>query len=240
MSIREHFESPLPQAVPSEEDLAESVDWIGAGGVNEIQDQGNCGSCWSFSATASIEGAHFARTGELLKLSEQQFIDCTKRRTGCKGGWYGDGMKSAYDQPQELLKDYKYTKSQNRKCLWRERDGKVRTEGYSLLKPSKNLAVYKAAVMEAPISVTVNSAVVAFKNYKSGIINSMEDCPEAFTHAVNIVGYGVEGDQEYWMVRNSWGTKWGDQGYVKIGINGDGPGICGIQSFGAKVRTTDL
>ena len=94
--------------------------------------------------------------------------------------------------------------------------------------------------MNGPIAATLNSRATAFKNYKRGIIDSAEECPTKFTHAVAIVGYGKEGDQEYYMVKNSWGTWWGDEGYVKIGINGDGDGVCGIQSFGAYVETTDL
>ena len=67
--------------------LADSMDWVAKGAVNEVQDQGNCGSCWAFSAIASMEGQHFVQSGELLKLSEQQCVDCDKDSYGCSGGW---------------------------------------------------------------------------------------------------------------------------------------------------------
>jgi C1A family cysteine protease len=89
------------------DDLAESVNWVEAGGVNPIQDQKTCGSCWAFGAIAQLEGTEFARTGNLYKLSEQQIVDCVGEN-GCKGGWYGKALRASSEQPVMLAKDYKY------------------------------------------------------------------------------------------------------------------------------------
>jgi cathepsin F len=88
--------------------LADSVDWRTKGAVNPVQNQGMCGSCWAFSSTAAIEGAHFLKTGQLLKLSEQQFVDCDKQSSGCNGGLEIWAFQYAKSNPLELETDYPY------------------------------------------------------------------------------------------------------------------------------------
>jgi C1A family cysteine protease len=116
---------------------------------------------------------------------------------------------------------------------------------YKLLK-RKNLDNFKASVMAAPLTATLNSKAKAFKYYKSGVIDTMEACPIGYSHAVNIVGYGHDDKQDvdYWLIRNSWGTKWGEDGYAKIAIvddsQEDGKGVCGIHMFVTRIETTDF
>lgn len=84
-------QSPFVEATQatllSTEDIPASIDWRTKGAVNAVKDQGQCGSCWAFSATVAVEGAHFQQTGKLLSLSEQQLVDCDKKSDGCNGGW---------------------------------------------------------------------------------------------------------------------------------------------------------
>lgn len=111
-------------------DLPASIDWRTKGAVNPIKDQGQCGSCWAFSATAAIEGAHAIKTGELLDLAEQQLVDCAAACHGCNGGWQYEAFRYLGYTKQETTSDYPYTAKTGTTCNYDKTKGKVSVTGY--------------------------------------------------------------------------------------------------------------
>jgi len=168
--------------------LSQSVDWRSKGAVNPVQDQGMCGSCWAFSATAAMEGEHFLKTGKLLKLSEQQFVDCDPQSEGCDGGLEAYAFQYAKKNPQELESDYKYT-MRTGKCKAESKKELVSATSYTAV-PKKSDKQLKAAIDQQPTCVSVD-AETDFQFYDSGILN-VKNCGTDLDHAVTAVGYGSE------------------------------------------------
>lgn len=208
--------------------LAAQVDWRKKGVVNKVQDQGQCGSCWAFSSVAAIESSHAINTGKLLKLSEQHFVDCDyskKKNEGCDGGLEVWAFEYAEKNKISLESDYPY-KARNQKCKATKDMGKVGVEKYFEVK-SKKVKALKKAVSKQPTCIGIDADSKAFSFYTKGIMDDKK-CGKDQDHAVTAVGYGSENDKEYLIVRNSWGADWGEDGYFRIAIDKDGPGICGI------------
>ena len=214
----------------STSDLPDSVDWRDQNAVTPVKDQGQCGSCWSFSATGSMEGAWAIANSELVSLSEQQLVDCSASYgdMGCNGGLMDDAFEYAIDNGMCSEEDDPYT-AENGSCD-------------SACKPvvsmsgckdvaSRNQMDLMAAVANGPVSVAIEADTSTFQLYTSGIIDSAS-CGTNLDHGVLVVGYGADEDTGdlYWLVKNSWGTSWGDEGYVKIArtTSTSDPGICGI------------
>jgi KDEL-tailed cysteine endopeptidase len=200
-----------------------SIDWRKNGAVNGVKDQGQCGSCWAFSTVASLEGAHFVKTGKLVDLSEQQLVDCSTENDGCDGG----SMDTAFDYTSKtpLTTEAKYPyKAQDGNCK-KNLKGIVGSTGHTDVAPNNN-AQLKAAVAKQPVSIAIEADQNAFQGYNGGVLNS-KACGTQLDHGVTIVGYGTEGSQPYWIVRNSWGASWGESGYIRI-ADVAGAGICGI------------
>jgi C1A family cysteine protease len=205
-----------------------SVDWRTKGAVNPVQDQGQCGSCWAFSSTAAMEGAHFLKTGKLLKLSEQQFVDCDPQSDGCDGGLEMYAFEYAKKNAQELEKNYPYTGKTGRKCKATKSEELVEATSYAAV-PKKSSAQLKAAVALQPTCVSVDASSSKWQMYSGGIYtDKKKTTARDLDHAVTAVGYGSENGQDYWIVRNSWTASWGEEGYIRIADNGDGSGIDGI------------
>merc|ERR1712086_1028164 len=207
---------------------ADSKDWRADGAVNPVKNQAQCGSCWAFSATCAAEGAHFIKTGELLSLSEQELVSCSKIDMGCNGGLQSRAFFYLEHHEQELESAYPYTSGTgvNGKCLFDKTKGKVGMKTYTNV-PANSVEQLKAAIDKQPVAVTIEADKTVFQQYTSGIMDSAA-CGTSLDHAVAAVGYGTEGGQDYYIVRNSWGASWGDEGYIKIAAV-EGKGICGIQ-----------
>ncbi len=213
---------------------ATSVNWVDAGAVTPVKDQGQCGSCWAFSSTGSLEGAHFIATGTLESFSEQQLVDCAFVSYGnyaCNGGlqenaynYYEDGNKA------ELESVYPYTSGTTMKrstCAYSKSSATaVSVSDYLAVTPD-NVSQMKAALDKQPLAVSIEADKMVFQTYQSGVMSSTK-CGTSLDHAVLAVGYGTENGEDYWLVKNSWNTTWGDQGYIKLAIV-DGEGICGVQ-----------
>lgn len=209
------------------------VDWRAENAVTPVQNQGTCGSCWAFSAIAALEGEHAIKSGKLLKLSEQQCLDCSKDGS-CGGGFQSDCFDEGESENINTVEQYPY--SGWKSACWAKTDGPVKVNDYAKL-AKKSESQLKAAIAKQPVSVTVDAGSYPFMHYIEGIITDAT-CGSSLDHAVTAVGYGSEDGQDYYLVKNSWGADWGESGYVRIGMNGDGAGICGIQQL-SLVPTTN-
>jgi KDEL-tailed cysteine endopeptidase len=203
------------------------VDWVKDGAVNAVQNQGSCGSCWAFGTVGAIEGAHFIATGELLKFSEQQFVDCCHAgyNQGCNGGFQNDAFKWAEKNPLCLDSDYTKYHAAEGTCTSDKCSKKYEplTACHSVV--SYDVDSLKAALEKEPVSVTIDAGSAAFQNYASGILDS-SSCGIGLNHAVLGVGFGTN----FVTIKNSWGSGWGDNGYIHITDSQTTrkEGICGI------------
>jgi hypothetical protein len=206
----------------------DSVDWRSKGAVNPIKDQARCGSCWAFSAVCALEGAHQIKTGELISMSEQQVVSCDKVSQGCNGGWQHAAFTYFKKTADETESDYPYTSGGGAtgRCSPDASKEKYFVDSYSNVQKN-SVSQLKAAIAQQPVSVTIEADQLVFQLYKTGVMDSTS-CGTNLDHAVAAVGYGSESGQDYYIVRNSWGTSWGDAGYIKIAAV-EGKGICGIQ-----------
>jgi C1A family cysteine protease len=212
----------------SEVDTPASVDWRTQGAVNPVKNQAQCGSCWAFSATFANEGAHFLKSGELLSLSEQELVSCDPNSMGCNGGLQAYAFMYLEQHGQNLESAYPYTSGHGvtGTCNHAKATGPVSDTGYTNI-PAQSISQLKAALAKQPVALTIEADQLVFQMYTHGILDSAS-CGTQLDHAVGGVGYGTENGQDYWIVRNSWGSSWGDQGYIKIAAV-PGKGICGVQ-----------
>lgn len=216
------FESTA-SSVPS------SMDWRGKA-VTSVKNQGQCGSCWSFSSAGAMEGAYAVSTGDLVDLSEQQLMDCTWSYGdfGCSGGLMDNAFAYAIDHGMCLEDDVPYL-AENQKCASMPQCDVVAKFSDCFDVTPNNQVHLKEAVSFQPVSVAIEADTRVFQFYKSGIIDSA-DCGTTLDHGVLVVGYGEDNGQKYWTVKNSWGSDWGESGYVRIARSDstDDEGICGI------------
>ena len=214
-----------------------SVDWTTKGAVTKVKNQGSCGSCWSFSATGSMEGAHFIKTGTLLSLSEQQLVDCSTKNHGCGGGDMDLAFQYTESAPLETEDNYPYKgrKFFHKGCEYDSSKGEVKATSFKDVTPNSSEAL-KAAIAKGPVSVAIEADKRAFQSYTSGVLKNTAGCGTNLDHGVLAVGYGVENGTPYYKVKNSWGATWGEDGYIKLEIV-DGKGTCGIQMAATQPQT---
>jgi C1A family cysteine protease len=218
--------------------VPESVDWVTKGAVTNIKDQGQCGSCWSFSTTGALEGAYFIKYGVLEAFSEQQLVDCDNyhnggKDLGCKGGlmdnaftWIGDngGLCSETEYPY-FSGQTKSSGSCKTSCK-NVKNSKI-TEFVDIIKSSDDEMM--KAISKQPVSIAIEADQREFQLYKSGVFST--SCGVNLDHGVLVVGYGNENNLDYYLVKNSWGTSWGDNGFIKLGRGkqyNNGDGQCGL------------
>jgi len=208
-----------------------SVDWTTKGVVTPVKNQGDCGSCWAFSATGSIECNYAIAHGQLNSLSEQQLVDCSvsEGNLGCDGGEMDSAFKYVMKEGGLCSEtEYPYT-AQDGKCQSSTCGTKYDAiKSYTDVTKQDEQALEMAAAAGC-VSVAIEADQFAFQYYSSGILTGT--CGTNLDHGVLVVGYGTDSGQEYWKVKNSWGTSWGENGYVLIckdcGANG-AQGECGI------------
>ncbi len=213
--------------------LPASVNWVSKGAVTPIKNQGQCGSCWAFSTTGSLEGCHFIKTGSLISLSEEQLVECSSWNNGCNGGNFDWAFQFTESNPLELESSYPYVAPNVQSCHQDASKEVFGATGFKDVAYGDNTAL-KASIVDGPTSVAIEADQTCFQSYKSGVLSASNcDCGTALDHAVLAVGYGSENGTPYILVKNSWGTVWGDNGYIKMAdISGDG--TCGINNQASR------
>ncbi len=212
---------PVLAYTPYNSPLPASIDWVAKGAVTGVKNQGQCGSCWAFSTTGSVEGAWYLATGELVSLSEQQLVDCSvpEGNQGCNGGM----MDNAFEY---IVKNggicseaaYPYTSGSgfsNGTCAATSCAPVAHLKGYVDVTPNNETALLEA-VAQQPVSVAVEADGLDWQFYGGGVVT--DACGTNLDHGVLVVGYGVDpvaGD--FWKVKNSWGAAWGEEGYIRLG-----------------------
>lgn len=211
------------------EEVPKEKNWVTLDAVTPVKNQGQCGSCWSFSATGAIEGANAITNGKLASLSEQELVDCSKRygNMGCNGGLMDNAFHYVIDNGLCSESDYPYTASDDT-CVSTDCTPIVKISDCADVIVNNELAL-KEAVSKQPVSVAIEADTKTFQLYSSGVLTS-DSCGTNLDHGVLVVGYGTEDDTPYWLVKNSWGDTWGEDGYIKIGRSDSesSKGICGI------------
>jgi C1A family cysteine protease len=206
-----------------------SVDWRGKA-VTPVKNQGQCGSCWAFSTTGSVEGLYALTQGTLKSFSEQQLVDCAKSgpdgNQGCNGGEMDLAFTYLETNKLETEADYPYQGTDD-SCAYDASKGVFSVKGFVDV-PQNSTQQLENAVAKGPVSVAIEADSFVFQLYFGGIIKS-ESCGTDLDHGVLVVGYGTEAGQDYWILKNSWGSSWGENGFFRIAKGGDGPGICGLQ-----------
>lgn len=236
--------------VPKGYKAPDSLDWVAKGAVTPVKNQAQCGSCWAFSTTGSVEGAYQIANGDLVSLSEEDLVQCDHNGdNGCQGGLMDNAFKFVEKNGIAAESAYGYISGTGIRGLCKpklEADEVVTVTGFKDV-PSGDEDALKTAVALGPVSVAIEADKSVFQLYKSGVLDSA-GCGTNLDHGVLVVGYGTHkgifGSKDYWTVKNSWGPTWGDAGYIKLarGTTAKPKNMCGVASqasypTGAKAAT---
>jgi len=209
---------------PSNVEIPESVNWVKEGLVTPVKNQGQCGSCWAFSTTGSLEGQMFRKTGKLPNLSEQNLVDCSRDygNMGCHGGWMDYAFSYIKDNMGiDSENGYPYYARELGYCYYRTVYKTGDVSGWFDLSPGNETNLKLGVAVVGPISVAIDASHPSLQHYHSGIYYE-EKCGNTLRdldHAVLVVGYGTENGQDYWLIKNSWSERWGEGGYFKMARN---------------------
>jgi cathepsin L len=196
----------------------DAIDWRDKGVVNPVKDQAQCGSCWAFSTIQAQEAGYAIKTGKLQRLSEQNLVDCVTTCYGCNGGL----MDAAYtyvikyqDGMFMLEEDYPYT-AKDGSCKFAKDKAVQKVAGYINIRQGSEADLADKIANYGPACIAIDASHYSFQLYSSGIYDESSCSSSSLDHGVGCVGFGKEGDKAYWIVRNSWGSSWGEQGYCRM------------------------
>jgi len=213
--------------------ISQSIDWSNTPAVTPVRDQGFCGSCWAFATVGALQAALFVKFGVQKVFSEEQLVSCDRKELGCRGGnphniyeWVATnkGLVSLDQFP--YVSGILGTSAINHcDVTLLNRESRLSNVTIAFVKPHSALAL-RAAISQQPVVVFMDGSSPIFQNYRGGIINS-PDCGNETNHAMLAVGYGQRGGVQYIKLKNSYGTNWGEDGYVLIASNEQG-NYCGV------------
>ncbi|VEN33948.1 unnamed protein product, partial [Callosobruchus maculatus] len=212
----------------SDIDEKDAVDWRKEGAVTPVKNQGKCGSCWAFSAVGSIEAQFFKKNRTLVSLSAQELVDCADehyRNKGCDGGTMDNAFDFVRDEGIQTEESYPY---EARMSTCRKNGGYV-TKVKKYVYSSKEQEIARIVSSEGPVSAAIDAS--GLQLYSHGIVDEKTKCQSdlfSLNHGILVVGYGRENGVDYWIVKNSWGADWGEDGYFKLKR---GAKVCGIGTY---------
>jgi len=210
--------------------LPDSWDWRQQGAVTGIKNQEQCGSCWSFSTTGSVEGCHFLGAKSLVSLSEQNLMDCSysQGNQGCDGGLMTQAMDYIISNGGiDTESSYPYT-AQDGTCNYNAANSGSTLSSYNNV-ASGDEGALQTAVYTGPTSVAIDASQSSFQFYSSGVYSDPDCSSSQLDHGVLAIGWGTSSGQAYWIVKNSWGTDWGQQGFIWMARNDNN--MCGIATM---------
>nr|ABK63481.1 cathepsin S [Channa argus] len=208
-----------------------AMDWRDLGCVTSVKNQGSCGSCWAFSAVGALEGQLAKTTGKLVDLSPQNLVDCSGKygNHGCDGGFMTNAFQYVIEnQGIESEASYPYI-GLEQQCHYNPEESAANCSQYHFLPEKDEEALKEAIATIGPISVAIDASKPTFTFYSSGVYDD-PTCSEVINHGVLAVGYGTQSTQDSWLVKNSWGTYFGDSGYIRMSRNKGNQ--CGIALYG--------
>ncbi|KAF6215880.1 hypothetical protein GE061_000215 [Apolygus lucorum] len=209
---------------PSGLSLPASIDWREKNVVTSVKQQGQCGSCWAFSATGAVESQYAIKTGTLVNLSEQQLVDCDTADHGCHNGTIQYALDYLSQYGQEPLSDYPYDAQQG-VCEFKQSDVMVKISSYYAIPRGDENALQDAIATVGPVAVAMDARLLG--GYTGGIFDPPICSQDILDHGVLVVGYGTtESGEDYYIIKNSWGDWWGEYGFFRMRRNANN--LCGI------------
>jgi cathepsin F len=206
--------------------LPSSWDWRSYGAVTAVKNQGACGACWTFAAIGNIEGLYYIKHRRSVQFSEQQILDCNYSGKGCGGGTSAEAFYYVnYSGGIMLSRSYPYLGYKSY-CRFQLSQVAAKITGFVSAGTTDENSILRMLYKTGPLAVAMNARPLQF--YSGGVFNvSRSQCnPYKLNHAVTLVGYGTTSSgRNYWIVKNSWGSNWGESGFFRIARGG---GVCGI------------
>ena len=218
LSARPSFRAGAKLQAKTTSAAPDAIDWRTKGVVNKVKDQSSCGSCWAFSAIGAQESQWAIVSGTLQSLSESNLVDCVDTCWGCSGGWPSSAYTYVIDHQSGkfmLDSDYPYKPVQGA-CAFDASKGIQNIKGFVDVTKGDEQDLKEKVGTLGPASICIDASSWGFQMYSGGIYDDTHCSSTVLDHAVIAVGYGNDGWHDFWIVRNSWGSGWGESGYVRM------------------------